>query len=265
MIELSGGIKKGAWFLTRNDGYVEILEVINFDKVLIKFIHPEWTTYVRATAIRSGMIKNHYKPSMCNKGYLGEGKYKRVNNGVKTPAYSSWCYMLNRVYAPDGQQLQNYYDVTVCEEWHNYQIFAEWYNNMLKTCDLNIDWEIDKDLIIPGNRCYHPEGCCLIPQAINSLIKIIPSKILNLPIGIRKHRKNYYAVCRKINHKRQTTGPWSSMFLAQVSYWEMKIDSIRYTTYLYKNHLPPTLYERLINFNWKDIRDYYGEVSYLQL
>jgi hypothetical protein len=55
----------------------------------------------------------------------------------------------------------------VCNEWHNFQNFAEWFCK--NYCDASMDkWQLDKDIIVPGNRVYSPETCCFVPNAVNN-------------------------------------------------------------------------------------------------
>jgi hypothetical protein len=75
--------------------------------------------------------------------------------------------MLNRAYN-NIKKFISYKDVTVCEEWHNFQIFSDWfYNNYNPKIMQN--FHLDKDILVKGNKIYSPETCCLVPQEINSL------------------------------------------------------------------------------------------------
>ena len=60
-----------------------------------------------------------------------------------------------------------YKDVYVCDEWLNFQNFAEWY---LSQPNCNFDFDLDKDLLGSGSKIYSPSTCTLLPPAINALI-----------------------------------------------------------------------------------------------
>ena len=60
----------------------------------------------------------------------GIGKYKPWVNGVITTQYNAWRNMLMRCYDEKNFLKQpTYEDCTVCEEWHNFQNFAKWYDD----------------------------------------------------------------------------------------------------------------------------------------
>ena len=56
------------------------------------------------------------------------GKYKAKIGNKFTLAYKYWCSMMERGYSYDFKNKhKNYINVYVCEEWHNFQNFAEWF------------------------------------------------------------------------------------------------------------------------------------------
>jgi hypothetical protein len=62
------------------------------------------------------------------------------------------------------------------------------------------DWErkqLDKDLIIPGNKIYAPELCCFVTPYINSIFTNCHPTNRNLPTGVTVNRAGGYAAsCR---------------------------------------------------------------------
>ena len=62
-------------------------------------------------------------------GYIGEGKYKSIiSNGSKTQThcYSTWKSMLTRCYDEKYHiKKPTYENCYVCDEWLNFQNFAE--------------------------------------------------------------------------------------------------------------------------------------------
>jgi len=82
------------------------------------------------------------------------------------PFYSKWQGMLKRAYyQPYKDKNKTYKDVSVCDEWLLFSKFKEW----MKTQD----WEgkeLDKDLLVQGNKHYSPELCLFISHKINNLV-----------------------------------------------------------------------------------------------
>lgn len=88
--------------------------------------------------------------------------------------------MLNRAY---GASSSKWYDnVTVSESFKHYRIFKQWY----LTQYLEEGWELDKDLLVKGNKVYCASRCCFLPKEINSALAINRSLI---PILAEKYRK----------------------------------------------------------------------------
>ncbi|MBL4904323.1 MAG: hypothetical protein JKY62_16995 [Desulfocapsa sp.] len=83
-------------------------------------------------------------------GFLGVGPYPR-----KTRSHRAWTGMIARCYNKKVQERQpTYKGCSVCVEWHNYQIFAKWYEENYVE-----GYHLDKDLRIPGNKIYSPDTC----------------------------------------------------------------------------------------------------------
>src|SRR5690554_6524483 len=82
-----------------------------------------------------------------------------------------------------------YRDVTVCKEWHNFQNFAEWFHEQPNAGTKG--FELDKDLLIIGNKQYSPNSCSFTPSAVNSLIGNRYSTKSDLPAGVSRSGKLY--------------------------------------------------------------------------
>lgn len=88
--------------------------------------------------------------------------------------------MLNRCY---GGKLKAYEKCSVCDEWLCYANFEEWYNNNYYKTD-NEPMNLDKDILINGNKIYSPETCMFVPERINLLFVGKESKHREYPTGV---------------------------------------------------------------------------------
>lgn len=112
--------------------------------------------------------ETEYARTVSGVGYDSGGFYKKSKSGIHSSAYSTWKHMLNRCYNPEYHKMKpTYADVTVCKEWHDYQVFAEWYNNQKNT---GAEFHLDKDLINIGSREYSPNNCSFVPKYINVVL-----------------------------------------------------------------------------------------------
>jgi hypothetical protein len=164
-----------------------------------------------------------------NTGYIGEGPYKIRINGKKTTSYIVWEQMIRRCYSSKQQESisKSYVDCEVCEEWHNYQNFAQWYEeNYYEVPDQHM--QVDKDILIKGNKIYSPDTCVIIPQYINTLFIRNNRKRGQYPVGVyyNKRAKKYEAMY-KINGKNKHIGYYTSVDDAFLAYKEYKEDHIK--------------------------------------
>jgi len=98
-------------------------------------------------------------------GFNSVGKHKISINSRKSPAYSTWHSMLQRCYEPEYCDRQPaYIGCTVAPEWHDFQVFAEWFYARYKK-----GLALDKDLLVEGNKIYSPNTCVLVSTALNNL------------------------------------------------------------------------------------------------
>lgn len=161
----------------------KIVEYLNKQRVKIlfeePFIHTKW---VESKHIRNGFgIRSPYEKLTLGVGYMGEGVYSSKNS---PDSYSIWANMLKRCYSEVFQNRHpSYKGCTVCEEWHDYQVFAEWY---VSHNSYGLRYDLDKDLLLEGNRVYSPETCCMIPEEINIAIAKQGNSANGLPIGIQR-------------------------------------------------------------------------------
>ena len=96
---------------------------------------------------KSGSVKCPYEPTVFGYGYIGQGIYKTRENGKPTREYATWLNMLCRCYNTKfHEKHETYKGCIVCEEWHNFQNFADWYNENSSVDYVNYIWKKHKVL-----------------------------------------------------------------------------------------------------------------------
>ena len=97
-------------------------------------------------------------------GYEGE-KQKRKTVWA-CPYFQTWRNMLKRCYSKSYQeQKPTYKGCTVAEDWHTFSNFRAWMEKQ------NFEGlQIDKDLLIKGNRVYSPETCMFVTPMVNTFV-----------------------------------------------------------------------------------------------
>lgn len=196
---------------------------------------------------QDGLIKDHYYPSVLGVGYIGVGQYNSDSVIKDMKPYCIWKSMMTRCYS-ERMKDSSYKEVTVNNEWHNYQIFAEWCEqNYYKVTDQRM--HLDKDLLKKNNKEYNSTACCFLPQEINRTIitERIPTR--DLPPGVQyKRNKNelkYQVIfqCQRLNkvHSIITNTPEEAFAF----YKKEKEAYIKYVADIYKNQIPQKIYDAL--------------------
>lgn len=188
-------------------------------------------------------VKNPYDKTHCNVGYIGTGYFRTVENGEHPQAYIIWNTMIERCYKESlRDKYPAYYGiVTVCEDWHNYQNFAEWYKNNYYQVGTE-RMHLDKDILFPGNKIYSPDTCLLVPQRINMLLLNKPNK-RGLPNGISKTKYGYSAKYNCVN-----LGIYNTLEEAFLHYTKEKEKKIQEVAQEYRNVIPAKLYTALMDY-----------------
>lgn len=116
--------------------------------------------------------------------------------------YQKWMGMLERALSKATKSANpTYENVAVCEEWLKFSNFKVWMEQQV--------WEglnLDKDMLIPGNKIYSPEACCFIDTSLNMLLHRSVSRG-EYPLGVTKtpNRSTYNAICSGRSGHNTTT------------------------------------------------------------
>lgn len=200
---------------------------------------------------KRGQIKNPYDKTIFNVGYLGVGKYMaRESSEGNTREYHIWHNILKRCYAEQHKEMYPaYYGVcTVCNEWLNFQNFAEWYHN--NYYEVNERLHIDKDILFPGNKVYDLKHCILVPQKINALF-ICQINKSGLPNGIKMTNTGRYMATYNGKH----LGTFDTMTEAYKVHAIAKERAIKIIAEEYRNIVPTKVYDALINYRMPKIQN----------
>lgn len=130
--------------------------------------------------------QSHVFKLTCGIGYNSKRAHKSFVGGKYTEAYAKWHSMFMRCYNKKIQSRQpQYIGCSVSSEWHDFQDFADWY---YKNKYSGLGYQLDKDLLIPENKVYSPDTCCLIPQELNKLLTDHGSNRGVYPQGVNLHK-----------------------------------------------------------------------------
>lgn len=228
-----------------------IIDMENNKNVIIEFDDGR-IVKTRYSEIKTGNIKHPYDKRVYGVGYHGEGNYKVSINQIHTSQYNLWYDMLKRCYCNDYiEKHPSYSGVTVCEEWHNFQNFAKWVDENYYEVEGNYRMELDKDILIKGNKIYSPYTCIFIPKILNTLFIYNKTKSGKYPLGVRRCGNNFYAVVSKNKHGeiiREESAKFKTPEEAFIAYKDIKERYIKEMADEYNGRIPQILYDAMYNY-----------------
>ena len=231
-----------------SSGNFKVLKYKDWANVEIQFLNTGYETVTRFDHIRNGLIKDPHVPSVYGVGVLGT-KHPITINGVQTKEYVLWCSMLKRCYSEGYKKKhQTYKDCEVSENFKSYEYFYEWCNEQF---GFGIeDFELDKDLLIKGNKIYSESTCIFIPYEINLLLtKCTASRGEHL-IGVcwDKAKKAFVARVSMSKGKREYLGLFNTELEAFNAYKIAKEAFVKEQANKWKGKIDPRTYNALMNY-----------------
>ena len=233
----------------RNNKFGTPMKIVEYrcaDDIDVEFLDEyhyikEHNTY---SNFKSGGIRNPYDKTVLGMGYLGVGKHLTQDETQENSrVYMCWKHMIERCYIEKHKNLhQSYYGIcTICDEWLNFQTFADWYTE--REYEVNERLHLDKDIKNVGNTHYSPENCLLVPQRINELFTCRRNSS-GLPTGVKPSGTGKYISCYNGKH----LGTFFTIEDAFRKYAARKEEVIKEVANEYKEIIPKDVYDALINY-----------------
>lgn len=225
---------------------MEIIEYVNNKDITVRFLETGSIVKCGYSPFSKGTLRSPYDKTVYGIGFLGEGKYPNILNGVNTQAYKTWHGMMRRGYDQDFKDRNpSYKEVTVCEHWHNYQNFAAWFEKNYYDIE-GEKMNLDKDILTKGNKQYSPDTCIFVPAYINTLFANAETnhgKYFTC-IYSTKAKENKFCVRTRTEH----IGNYPTLEKAFTAYKRHKELVIRDIANLYKEKIPARLYNAMLNY-----------------
>lgn len=216
-----------------NQGFLmKIINYNNANDIMVEFqdkykgkVHTNYANFSK------GLVKNPYSPSVYGVGINGT-KYPMFINKILVKEYSTWLHVIERCFSQKRKKSNpTYQDIKCCDEWLLYENFYEWLHkqeNFHKWLT-HEKWEIDKDILVKGNKTYSPKTCVLVPHNVNCLFLKCNAARNNLPIGIEKVKDKFAVYCNNSfeNSRKKHIGTFSDKETAFKAYKGYKENLIK--------------------------------------
>lgn len=137
------------------------------------------------------------------------------------PFYAVWMGMLARCYSKKNlKRRPSYKGCSVCEEWLRFSKFKTWMEQQ--------DWQgkqLDKDLLVRGNKIYSPETCVFVSAEVNGFIRESFGSRGSWPIGVcwSKQHEKFKASLSKGSNKRWNIGLFNTPEEAHEAWLKAKL------------------------------------------
>lgn len=217
-----------------------IIEYINSQNVIIKYENG-CIQKIQYKAFLDGYFKSQLLKTHCGVGYMGIGDFNYLH-----PSYQYWVGMISRCYSKSNKAVA-YSDVIVCDEWHNFQNFAQWFESNYYEVP-NSKMQLDKDFIKKGNKTYSKENCVFVPSEINNLLTTGRFHRGNTPIGVKKVGDNKYISACRSNGVKKYGKTASSEEESFSDYKKMKEDAIKLKANELIDIIPKILYDAMCSY-----------------
>lgn len=140
------------------------------------------------------MIIVDYTPDIIYPRYQDDAFVVGTKKKLKTREFSIHDNLYTRCYNPKYQEKKPTYIGCYMHEYvKDFQMFAHWLNlqpHFNSVDDSGKFYNLDKDLIEKGNKCYAFDKMVLVPITINSFLTKANSKRNGLPLGVHYHKSS---------------------------------------------------------------------------
>ena len=192
--------------------------------------------------------------------YNSGGRHPVKVNGVNTKAYRVWRCMTGRCYKPRSKnEARNYADCFVSKEWQDFQGFADWYNSHEFK---DLDYHLDKDILVLSNKIYSPDFCSLVPREINALFNDCKNIRGNDPQGVHffKLRGKFKAKISRYG-KQCHLGTFNTAIEAYDVYKKAKEDYVKSVAKDWAKYISKDVFSALMQWELSDISIKHNQIK----
>ena len=141
----------------------------------------------------------------------GSGRWRKTIRVNKVPCWTLsgqlWSAMRKRCVQGGEFQIQRptYSGCVVSEEFEDFQSFCNWHRSQI---GYGLGYQLDKDLLVEGNKIYSAEQCVLIPRQLNSFCTA-SQRTTNLPRGVSFSSGKYRSAIEFLGTTRSLGYYWT--------------------------------------------------------
>ena len=167
--------------------------------------------------------------------------------------YTVWYSMLQRCHnSKIHKQKPTYSGCAISDNFKSLTYFLDWAKQQVGHNSRDGEgrkFNLDKDILIKGNKVYSEDTCCFVPMEINVLFGSSRATRGANPIGVYydKVRENYQAYVR-VNGKKCALGRYTTSEEAFYAYKKAKEAHIKDVANKWKEQIDIRVYNALMNW-----------------
>jgi len=184
---------------------------------------------------------------------LNSSEYPATFNNRMLKEYDLWKSMLLRCTEKYWVKRQSYSGTKCSDNFKNYSFFYEWCNSQVgfKSKDEKGNyWQLDKDILVKGNKTYSEDICVFVPSRINNLFIKGDAVRGEYPVGVCLDKRwgRFAAQCNDSRGKQRHLGYFATPEEAFQAYKKFKEWYIKQVAKEYVGQIDPRTYESLMNY-----------------
>ena len=230
-------------------------------KTKVKFSATGFECEFYDVVVRKNQVKDYMVPTVHGVGYYGAPTIND-KDPIKNTITKLWVGILTRCYEEGySDKFPAYANCTVGKEWHNLQNFKSWVLDQIDQGYYQEGWELDKDLLVQGNKVYSPETCVFLPGRLNQLQQVKKKSQYNYLPGVNfDNEKSKFKAEVSFNGKRYYLPRNESELECFLSYKQLKEKLVQADAENWKGKIQPKAYESLKNYSLDWILEEYVSV-----
>jgi hypothetical protein len=177
--------------------------------------------------------------------------HKKNNLGSKTREGQLWKSMIQR--CSFSKLHPSYIPCEVSTDFKDFQVFAEWCNSQFNfNCKDESGYllQLDKDLLVKGNKVYSSQFCTFIPREINMFLVKRNLSRGKFPVGVcyREKQNKWESNCNLGNGKQKYLGVFTTSDSAFIAYKRFKENLAKSLAYKYSDIITEYARDSLENY-----------------
>ena len=167
--------------------------------------------------------------------------------------YTVWYSMLQRCHnSKIHKQKPTYSGCAISDNFKSLTYFLDWAKQQVGHNSRDGEgrkFNLDKDILIKGNKVYSENTCVFVPMEINNLILNSRATRGEFPVGVHyeKSRNKFQAYIRK-NGKRVHLGRYNTVEEAFYTYKRVKEAHIKDVANKWKDQIDTRVYKALMTY-----------------